>query len=132
MNENDIEIGRVLLQFDQVIEEHNSYLEELENLVELPEIETERLSRLLRRMRKTRKQILGGISSIVEHIKNSNDPKLKEEALGIMNYFYVVGINDEERALRKVMEIEMSLKEDIEKDIEMLEKIRSLVMQFIY
>lgn len=132
MNESDIEIGRVLLQFDQVIEEHNSYLTELENLIELPNIETDKVMRILRRMRRTRRQILGGISSIVNHISQSNDNKLKEEALGIMNYFYVVGINDEEIALRKIIEKEATFKEDIEKDIEMLEKIKSLVMQFIY
>ncbi|BAB65335.1 hypothetical protein [Sulfurisphaera tokodaii] len=132
MNESDIEIGRVLLQFDQVIEEHNSYLEELENIIELPSVETDKIHRILKRMRRTRKEILSGISNIVKHIATSNDKKIKEEALGIMNYFYVVGIKDEENALRKVMEIDLSFKEDVEKDIETLEKIRSLVMQFIY
>lgn len=132
MNESDIEIGRVLLQFDQVIEEHNSYLEELENLIELPNAETDRINRILKKMRRTRREILNGISNIVKHITTSNDSKIKEEALGIMNYFYVVGIKDEENALRRVMEIDFSFKDDIEKDIEILEKIKSLVMQFIY
>jgi len=132
MNESDIEIGRVLLLFDEVVEEHNSYLEELENLLELPTIDKDRLQRLLKRLRRTRKEILEGINSITAHINNSKDPKIKEEALGIINYFYVVGINDEEEALRKLLTLDSSMKDEIENDISMLERIKSLIVQFIY
>ena len=132
MNESDLEIGRVLLHFDEVVEEHNSYLEELENLLELPTVDKERVARLLKRLRRTRKEILEGINSIVIHINNSKDAKIKEEALGIMNYFYVVGINDEEEVLRKLLALDSTMKDEIENDISMLEKIKSLVMQFIY
>lgn len=132
MNESDIEIGRVLLHFDQVIEEHNSYLEELENLLELPEIEIDKLTRLLKRLRRTRKEIMEGISQLVKNLSSSTDAKLKEEALGIINYFYVVGIKDEIEALKKALEKESSLKDEIEKDLQLLEKMKSLVVQFIY
>ena len=132
MNESDIEIGRVLLRFDEVVEEHNSYLEELENLLELPTLDKDRVQRLLKRLRRTRKEILEGINSITAHINNSKDIKIKEEALGIINYFYVVGINDEEEALRKLLALDSSMKEEIENDISMLERIKSLIVQFIY
>lgn len=132
MNESDIEIGRVLLQFDEIVEEHNSYLEELENMLEFPTVDRERLVRLLKRLRRTRKEILNGINSISNHINSSNDSKIKEEALGLMNYFYVVGLNDEEIALRKVLTIDVTMKEEIENDLLTLERIKSLVMQFIY
>jgi len=132
MNESDIEIGRVLLLFDEVVEEHNSYLEELENLLELPTLDKDRVQRLLKRLRRTRKEILEGINSITAHINNSKDAKIKEEALGIINYFYVVGINDEEEALRKLLTLNSSMKDEIENDISMLERIKSLIVQFIY
>ena len=132
MNESDLEISRVLLHFDEIVEEHNSYLEDLENLLELPTIDKERVNRLLKRLRRTRKEILEGISSIVVHINNSKDAKIKEEALGIMNYFYVVGINDEEEVLRKLLALDSTMKNEIENDISTLERIRSLVIQFIY
>ena len=132
MNESDLEIGRVLLRFDEVVEEHNSYLEELENLLELPSIDKERVIRLLKRLRRTRKEILNGINSISIHINNSKDAKIREEALGIMNYFYIVGINDEENVLRKVITLDSTMKDEVENDISALERIKSLVMQFIY
>jgi len=132
MNESDLEIGRVLLQFDEIVEEHNSYLEELENMLELSTIDKERVIRLLKRLRRTRREILNGITSISSHINNSKDSKIKEEALGIMNYFYIVGINDEEKALRKVITFDSTMKDEIENDISALERIKSLVMQFIY
>lgn len=132
MNESDLEIGRVLLQFDEIVEEHNSYLEELENMLELPTIDKDRVARLLKRLRRTRREILNGITSISNHINNSKDPKIKEEALGIMNYFYIVGINDEEKALRKVITFDSTIKDEVENDISILERIKSLVMQFIY
>jgi len=132
MNESDLEIGRVLLQFDEIVEEHNSYLEELENMLELPTIDKDRVARLLKRLRRTRREILNGITSISNHINNSKDSKIKEEALGIMNYFYIVGINDEEKALRKVITFDSTMKDEVENDISVLERIKSLVMQFIY
>jgi len=132
MNESDLEIGRVLLQFDEIVEEHNSYLEELENMLELPTIDKDRVTRLLKRLRRTRREILNGITSISNHINNSKDSKIKEEALGIMNYFYIVGINDEEKALRKVITFDSTMKDEVENDISVLERIKSLVMQFIY
>jgi hypothetical protein len=130
MSEN--EIRRVLLYFEQVVEEHHVNLDELENYLELPIINTEKLEVLLRRLRRTRKELLNGIKIIVDNIDNVKDEKLKEEALGLMNYFYIVGFNDEENALKKAMNKDNSLSEIINSDLDMLNKIRSMIVKFIF
>lgn len=130
MSEN--EIRRVLLHFEQVVEEHHVNLDELENYLELPIINTEKLEVLLRRLRRTRRELLNGIKIIVDNIDNVKDEKLKEEALGLMNYFYIVGFNDEENALKKAMNKDNSLSEIINSDLDMLNKIRSMIVKFIF
>ncbi|MFP3202102.1 MAG: hypothetical protein RXR43_07640 [Sulfolobus sp.] len=130
MSEN--EIRRVLLYFEQVVEEHHVNLDELENYLELPIINTEKLEVLLRRLRRTRRELLNGIKIIVDNIDNVKDEKLKEEALGLMNYFYIVGFNDEENALKKAMSKDNSLSEIINSDLDMLNKIRSMIVKFIF
>ena len=130
MSEN--EVRRVLLYFEQVVEEHHANLDELENYLELPVVNTEKLEVLLRRLRRTRRELLNGIKIIVDNIENVKDEKLKEEALGLMNYFYIVEFNDEENALKKAMDKDNSLSEIINSDLDMLNKIRSMVVKFIF
>jgi len=132
MNESEIEIGRVLLHFEQVVEEYHHALEELENYLTLPEIEQEKLDKLLRKLRRNRRQLLNGIQVIVNHVNNVTDNKMKEEALGLLNYFYVVGLNDDEKVLMKAKEKEASLSEEINKDLEIITRIRSLILKFVY
>jgi len=112
MNESEIEIGRVLLHFEQVVEEYHLTLEELENYLTFPEIEQEKLEKLLRRLRRNRRQLLNGIQVIVNHVNNVTNNKMKEEALGLLNYFYIVGLNDDEKALIKAKEKETNLAEE--------------------
>lgn len=132
MNESEIEIGRVLLHFEQVVEEYHLTLEELENYLTFPEIEQEKLEKLLRKLRRNRRQLLNGIQVIVNHVNNVTNNKMKEEALGLLNYFYVVGLNDDEKALIKAKEKEANLAEEINKDLEIVSKIRSLILKFVY
>jgi uncharacterized protein YnzC (UPF0291/DUF896 family) len=132
MNESEIEIGRVLLHFEQVVEEYHLTLEELENYLTFPEIEQEKLEKLLRRLRRNRRQLLNGIQVIVNHVNNVTNNKMKEEALGLLNYFYIVGLNDDEKALIKAREKETNLAEEINRDLEIVSKIRSLILKFVY
>ncbi|QGR18996.1 hypothetical protein [Stygiolobus azoricus] len=132
MNESEIEIGRVLLHFEQVVEEYHLTLEELENYLTFPEIEQEKLDKLLRKLRRNRRQLFNGIQVIVNHVNNVTDNKMKEEALGLLNYFYMVGLNDDEKALIKAKEKDSSLSEEINKDLEIVTKIRSLILKFVY
>ncbi|MEJ2770610.1 MULTISPECIES: hypothetical protein [unclassified Stygiolobus] len=132
MNESEIEIGRVLLHFEQVVEEYHLTLEELENYLTFPEIEQEKLEKLLRRLRRNRRQLLNGIQVIVNHVNNVTNNKMKEEALGLLNYFYIVGLNDDEKALIKAKEKETNLAEEINRDLEIISKIRSLILKFVY
>jgi len=132
MNESEIEIGRVLLHFEQVVEEYHLTLEELENYLTFPEIEQEKLEKLLRRLRRNRRQLLNGIQVIVNHVNNVTNNKMKEEALGLLNYFYIVGLNDDEKALMKAKEKETNLAEEINRDLEIVSKIRSLILKFVY
>ncbi|BCU70722.1 hypothetical protein [Stygiolobus caldivivus] len=132
MNQSEIEVGRVLLHFEQVVEEYHNVLDELENYLILPEVESEKLDRLLRRLRRNRRQLLNGIQTIVDNINGLNDSKMKEEALGLLNYFYIVGLNDDENVLKKAKEIAQGLSEEIDKDLEIVSKIRSLILKFVY
>ncbi|MDT7873060.1 MAG: hypothetical protein RRB18_05560 [Sulfolobaceae archaeon] len=132
MNESEIEIGRVLLHFEQVVEEYHLTLEELENYLTFPEIEQEKLEKLLRRLRRNRRQLLNGIQVIVNHVNNVTNNKMKEEALGLLNYFYIVGLNDDEKALMKAKEKDTNLAEEINRDLEIVSKIRSLILKFVY
>jgi uncharacterized protein YnzC (UPF0291/DUF896 family) len=132
MNESEIEIGRVLLHFEQVVEEYHLTLEELENYLTFPEIEQEKLEKLLRRLRRNRRQLLNGIQVIVNHVNNVTNNKMKEEALGLLNYFYIVGLNDDEKALIKAKEKDTNLAEEINRDLEIVSKIRSLILKFVY
>lgn len=132
MNESEIEIGRVLLHFEQVVEEYHLTLEELENYLTFPEIEQEKLDKLLRKLRRNRRQLFNGIQVIVNHVNSVTDNKMKEEALGLLNYFYMVGLNDDEKALIKAKEKDSSLSEEINKDLEIVTKIRSLILKFVY
>lgn len=132
MNESEIEIGRVLLHFEQIVEEYHLTLEELENYLTFPEIEQEKLEKLLRRLRRNRRQLLNGIQVIVNHVNNVTNNKMKEEALGLLNYFYIVGLNDDEKALIKAKEKDTNLAEEINRDLEIVSKIRSLILKFVY
>ena len=132
MNESEIEVGRILLHFEQVVEEYHSALDELESYLELPEIESERVERVLRKLRRNRRLLLNGIQTIVEHLDKLSDDKMKEEALGLLNYFYVVGLNDDESALKRAKEKFQSFSEDIDKDLEIISRMRSLILKFVY
>jgi hypothetical protein len=90
------------------------------------------LEKLLRRLRRNRRQLLNGIQVIVNHVNNVTNNKMKEEALGLLNYFYIVGLNDDEKALMKAKEKETNLAEEINRDLEIVSKIRSLILKFVY
>ena len=76
--------------------------------------------------------MLNGIQVIVNHVNNVTNNKMKEEALGLLNYFYIVGLNDDEKALIKAKEKETNLAEEINRDLEIVSKIRSLILKFVY
>ncbi|AOL15960.1 hypothetical protein BFU36_03615 [Sulfolobus sp. A20] len=129
MNESDTEVSRVLFEFETVIEDHTAYLDELENLIVLSEIDLNKATRLVKRMRRVRKELLQGLEIINENIDKVSDLKIKEEALGLINYLIVLGLKDEKEMLNT---LNQNLKNkgidlDIEKDIEQIDKIMNSI-----
>ncbi len=129
MSESDREVSRVLFEFETVIEDHTAYLDELENLIVLSEIDLNKATRLVKRMRRVRKELSQGLKIINENIDKVSDSKIKEEALGLINYLIVLGLKDEKEMLTT---LNQNLKNkginlEIEKDIEQIDKIMNSI-----
>ncbi len=67
----------------------------------------------------------------IEHVTNRS---VREEALGIINYYYTVMLNDERSVLEAIKSLPNTehLASEIEKDLAMISKISSLISKFIY
>ncbi|MEM3221601.1 MAG: hypothetical protein QXQ97_04390, partial [Saccharolobus sp.] len=99
MNDSDIIVSRILLNFETVIEDHTNYLDELENLVAFTDPDVEKVMRLLKRMRRVRRELSKGLDVIVKNINEVSDSKIREEALGLINYLAIIGLKDEKELL---------------------------------
>lgn len=132
MNESDREVSRILLNFETVIEDHTVYLNELENLIVFPEPDIEKATRLIRKMRRVRREISQGLDIIAKNIDNVSDLKIKEEALGLVNYLIIVGFKDEKDMLNtlnnylKSKGIDLQLDKDIEQITSIINRISHL------
>ncbi|QGA54768.1 hypothetical protein GFS03_09365 [Sulfolobus sp. E5-1-F] len=125
MNESDIAISRVLFDFEAIINDHTEYLNELENLVAFPEPDIGKASRLVRRMRRVRKELLQGLEVIMQNIDKTSDTKIREEALGLVNYLIIVGLKDEKELLNNLNNYlkGKGVNMEIDKDLEQIDKI---------
>ncbi|QGA67612.1 hypothetical protein [Sulfolobus sp. E11-6] len=125
MNESDIAISRVLFDFETIINDHTEYLNELENLVAFPEPDIGKASRLVRRMRRVRKELLQGLEVIMQNIDKTSDTKIREEALGLVNYLIIVGLKDEKELLNNLNNYlkGKGVNMEIDKDLEQIDKI---------
>ncbi|MDT7860747.1 MAG: hypothetical protein RRA45_00785 [Saccharolobus sp.] len=132
MNESDREVSRILLNFETVIEDHTAYLNELENLIVFPEPDIEKATRLIRKMRRVRRELSQGLDIITKNIDNVSDLKIKEEALGLVNYLVIVGLKDEKDMLTtlnnylKGKGIDLQLDKDIEQITSIINRISHL------
>ncbi|ADX82987.1 hypothetical protein GO599_12725 [Sulfolobus islandicus] len=125
MNESDIAISRVLFDFETIINDHTEYLNELENLVTFPEPDIGKATRLVRRMRRVRKELFQGLEVIIQNIDKTSDTKIKEEALGLVNYLVIVGLKDEKELLNSLNNYlkDKGVNMEIDKDLEQIDKI---------
>ena len=134
MNGSEIEVSRALLYLEKSVEEHHLLLERLENLKEIQGVDSNEVERVLKEMRKTRQEVYEQFRVIVNNIENVTNRAIREEALGIINYYYAVMLNDERNVLETLKskpEIE-HLRAEIDKDLLMISKISSLISKFIY
>lgn len=134
MNGSEIEVSRALLYLEKSVEEHHLLLERLENLEEIQGVDSSEVERVLKEMRKTRQEVYEQFRVIVDNIENVTNRAIREEALGIINYYYAVMLNDEKdvlETLKSKPEIE-HLWAEIDKDLLMISKISSLISKFIY
>ncbi|ACP35788.1 conserved hypothetical protein [Sulfolobus islandicus Y.G.57.14] len=125
MNESDMAISRVLFDFETIINDHTEYLNELENLVTFPEPDIGKATRLVRRMRRVRKELFQGLEVIIQNIDKTSDTKIKEEALGLVNYLVIVGLKDEKELLNSLNNYlkDKGVNMEIDKDLEQIDKI---------
>ncbi|MCY0860246.1 MAG: hypothetical protein OWQ54_07425 [Sulfolobaceae archaeon] len=134
MNEQEIEISRALVYLESVVEDHSAYLEELENLLVFPaqDIDFKRVEVILKRMRKIRRDLASSINIIISNIDKVNDKKLREEALGILSYFYLIGFNDEKDLLLSIKDTSSKIgyELDIVKDLSEIDELRSKMEKF--
>jgi hypothetical protein len=123
MNEGELKILRVLKDFEEFIEDHSQYLQELENMIAIAEPDYNRAVRIIRRIRRVRKNILEGTSIILQNISEVKDPNIKEESIGIVSYLQLIGLKDEKELLRSVNELvkKAGYDLDIQADIEQLD-----------
>ncbi|EZQ03138.1 MULTISPECIES: hypothetical protein [Acidianus] len=129
MNESDIVVGTTLTRFEEVIEDHSTYLKELENLIAIQRMDYERVIRVLKRMRKVRRDLGQGLFTITTRFNEIKDDKIKEEALGIVSYLNIVGLKDEKEILINLKELarKSGYNLDIEDDIKQIESIISII-----
>ncbi|AWR94560.1 hypothetical protein [Acidianus brierleyi] len=123
MNEGELKILKVLKDFEEFIEDHSQYLEELENMIAIAEPDYNRAVRIVRRIRRVRKNILEGTSIILQNISEVKDPNIKEESIGIVSYLQLIGLKDEKDLLRSLNELvkKSGYDLDIQSDIEQLD-----------
>jgi len=123
MNEGEIKILKVLKDFEEFIEDHSKYLEELENMIAIAEPDYNRAVRIIRRIRRVRKNILEGTNIILQNISEVKDPNIKEESIGIVSYLQLIGLKDEKDLLRSLNELvkKSGYDLDIQSDIEQLD-----------
>jgi len=126
--------SRALLYLEKVVEEHHLLVERLENLLLVDEPDEEETVRVLEELRNKRRELYEGFKTIVENLEYVTYRQTREEALGLLNYYYAVMLPDEINALSEVpKKANLSqLKEDIEKDIAMINRIKKLIVQFVY
>ncbi|EWG08277.1 MAG: hypothetical protein ASUL_01450 [Candidatus Aramenus sulfurataquae] len=120
MNENEVKVLKVLKDFEQYVEDHSLYLQEIENLIAINRPDYERATRLLRRIRRVRKNLIQGAKIIMENISQVSDPKVKEESIGIVSYLSTVGFRDERELLINLNDVmkksgqDLGINEDIQ------------------
>ncbi len=126
--------SRALLYLEKVVEEHHLLVERLENLILLDEPDEEETVRVLKELRNKRRELYESFKTLAENLEYVTYRQTREEALGLLNYYYAVMLPDEINALSEVpKKANLShLKEDIEKDIVMINRIKKLIMQFVY
>jgi hypothetical protein len=120
VNENEVKVLKVLKDFEQYVEDHSLYLQEIENLIAINRPDYERATRLLRRIRRVRKNLIQGAKIIMENISQVSDPKVKEESIGIVSYLSTVGFRDERELLINLNDVmkksgqDLGINEDIQ------------------
>ncbi|MEM1626106.1 MAG: hypothetical protein QXV69_02310 [Sulfolobaceae archaeon] len=129
MNEEEIEVSRVLISFEQIIEEHSEVLQRLENLLSFPQIDIDKANLLTKRLKRLRKEIKKGIDIILKNYQKLARSELKEEAYGICSYLREIGIPDEIELLEKLRDNArengyiLDLSSDIKEAREFIEKL---------
>jgi len=129
MNESEIEVSRVLLSFEQLIEEHSEVLERLENLLAFPQVDLDKAYLLTKRLKKIRREIRKGIDIILKNYDKLIQTQLKEETYGICNYLKEIGIPEELEILERLKESaertgsSLDLTNDIQEAREFMEKL---------
>jgi len=129
MNESEIEVLRVLLSFEQLIEEHSEVLERLENLLAFPQVDLDKAYLLTKRLKKIRREIRKGIDIILKNYDKLIQTQLKEETYGICNYLKEIGIPEELEILERLKESaertgsSLDLTNDIQEAREFMEKL---------
>ena len=131
---SEANVSRALIYLEKVVEEHHLLVERLENLVLLDEPDEEETVRVLKELRNKRRELYESFKTIAENLEYVTYRQTREEALGLLNYYYAVMLPDETNALSEVpKKANLShLKEDIEKDVAMINRIKKLIMQFVY
>jgi len=131
---SEANVSRALLYLEKVVEEHHLLVERLENLVLLDEPDEEETVRVLKELRNKRRELYESFKTLAENLEYVTYRQTREEALGLLNYYYAVMLPDETNALSEVpKKANLShLKEDIEKDVAMINRIKKLIMQFVY
>ena len=131
---SEANVSRALLYLEKVVEEHHLLVERLENLLLLDGPDEEETVRVLKELRNKRRELYESFKTIVENLEYVTYRQTREEALGLLNYYYAVMLPDEINALSEVpKKANLShLKEDIEKDIAMINRIKKLIIQFVY
>ncbi|MCI2415291.1 MAG: hypothetical protein MPF33_08655 [Candidatus Aramenus sp.] len=127
MNENEVKVLKVLKDFEQYVEDHSLYLQEIENLIAINRPDYERATRLLRRIRRVRKSLIQGAMIIMENISQVSNPKVKEESIGIVSYLSTVGFRDERELLINLNDVMKKSGQDlgINEDIQQLNEAMS-------
>ncbi len=134
MNENEVKVIKVLKEFEQYVEDHSLYLQEMENLIAINRPDFERTTRLLRRIRRVRKNLIQGAKVIMDNISQVNDPKVKEEGIGIISYLSTIGFRDEKELLINLNDIMKRSGQDlgINDDIHQLNDAMSLLSKLSF
>jgi len=131
---SEANVSKALLYLEKVVEEHHLLVERLENLLLLDEPDDEETVRVLKELRDKRRELYESFKTLADNLEYVTYRQTREEALGLLNYYYAVMLPDEIKALSEVpKKANLShLEEDIEKDIAMIDRIKKLIIQFVY